>query len=156
MQSSMSRGLFHLAPAIFAWIVAVPALALQDAIRPERVEVIEAVKTVIVRGTAVAVDSDGVDHTATDGAFHIYHEFDGFEEVTVQNGHWEVRFTRPGRIGIDGLHLEGRSIVLDSFRREPPFDDPLEVRGRWIEDLVLSVVDADTGEPLSGIEVIEY
>jgi hypothetical protein len=135
--------------------VPLPATAQDKPSEPVRVEDATPKRTVRIHGTAVAVDKDGTAHADADGSLRIYHHVDGPIEATVRHGQWEAWCTKEDRFFVGTLELGGRSVALPRLPFAPPFDRSFELKGTWIGDHVVHVVDQATGAELDGIETVK-
>jgi hypothetical protein len=94
-------------------------------------------------------------HADADGSLQLYHKVDGWIDVAVRHGQWEAWCTQEAKVFVRMLELSGRSVALERVPFAPPFDRSLDLKGAWIDDHVVRVVDQETGEPLTGIELVK-
>src|SRR5262249_56417960 len=122
-----------------------PAFAQEKPAEPTRVEEGAAKRTVRIHGTAVALDQAGAARADADGRLQIYHFVDGVIEVPVRRGTWEAFCTTEARFTIRDLELGGRSVSLLPHSFAPPLRRSFDLKGPWIADHVVHVVDEKTG-----------
>lgn len=150
----MRRASRTLAVLFFASSSAAPGFAQEGAQQPVRTEEKDPRHVVRVHGTAVAIDRDGSAHAKEDGSLQIYHKVDGLIDVVVHGGEWEAWTSVAAPLLAGQLELGGRSVTLERTPFRPPFDDAIELRGPWIEDLVVHVVYAATHAELDHLEIV--
>jgi hypothetical protein len=139
----------------FAWMAAQqaspPAPAQVPLPEPARVEEPLA-PTVRITGTAVAVDSLGVEHAQEDGLVRALQWPAGVIEIPVHEGRFEAFVRADAKITNASLTLAGRSVRLEEQSIPADADRPLELHGKWISDIVLHVIDATSRSELKECE----
>lgn len=81
-------------------------------------------------------------------------------DTPVVDGEWSVpleRFEGASHLGIDKAELDSEPAIIDSpaDKLALPLSGPLEIRARTYPSSILHVVDASTGQDLSGISLLE-
>ncbi|MSR47884.1 MAG: carboxypeptidase regulatory-like domain-containing protein [Planctomycetes bacterium] len=133
--------------------VAITAIA-QETPAPVRVEEPPRRGTVRIAGTAVATDGEQRQHAGEDGELRLWHKEDGRIDVPIRDGKWETWVSSAAPVGINSVTLKERSIAIERLVVQPPYPESIALSGRWIEDFLLDVVDAESGEALDGIELV--
>lgn len=124
----------------------------------------------VVEGTIVVTDRDGEKHVEQDGSF-VPDFIDGADADSGPDGGESSNAERParrpvavkgGRVRFDArgatammleeLELGGHAAVVDGGV-DLSTGRPLEITARWIDDVLLHVVDATTKEELPGVRV---
>lgn len=137
--------------------------------------------TVSIEGTVVVQDSDGARHSGASGSFvlefwmptdpddpdNTSFSMNGSQPVRITKGRWKA-MAPPGRkLEIAELELEGRSAVLvsdtdeseqpspfDQFKLSVPTNGKIDIICRWLADVSIDAVDAETNRRLDGITVV--
>ena len=113
---------------------------------------------VLLRGTIVVTDPEGVEHATEDGSGRlvVWGGSQGtYTDVEVVGGRFELEVPADARIGSNDFTLGGRTAYVEGTGRQVPLPTGglLELRARWVAEVLLHVVDADTGAELDGLEV---
>src|SRR5882672_1794544 len=142
--------------------------ASSDAERPavadsERHDVTEepAPDLVLIEGTAIAVDDQGVEHASEDGSFQLQAWKRGSEElqsessIAVHSGHWSAQIRRDSVCAHYRLVLGGHDVDSEVKRDTiaPNESDSPNLRGAWPARVRLHVRDAATGGELPIVDV---
>ncbi|MEM7204960.1 MAG: hypothetical protein AAF628_32190 [Planctomycetota bacterium] len=116
---------------------------------------------VLLRGTFVVTDPDGVEHAHEDGSFGLMLWHPSIEQVTVhvEDGHWRAEVSRPRRISVRAPILGGRAVQFDErtvidVPAGPLTDWSATLAGRWVAMVSLAVVDRETSAHLSGVRIV--
>ncbi|MAF65487.1 MAG: hypothetical protein CMJ84_07500 [Planctomycetes bacterium] len=121
------------------------------------------VRSISLRGTAVAHTADGAEHRSEDGKFWIRFEWaDGARPVQVIGGRWECEVELPEDTPPQALGRASISRIFLRSRRGDPFpetialsaDRDLAVGCLWKSLNRLHVLDTRTGAHLAGVSVL--
>lgn len=112
-----------------------------------------------LEGTFVAIDEAEVEHAGESGSFVMtVWRGDGgrTSSVEVEGGRWSARVPRGTTLSFQNVRIGGRSAALvDAPKRvSPPADGRIELRARWVRELVLHVRDEENGEELADVTLV--
>lgn len=107
-----------------------------------------------IDGTVVAIDAKGVDHAGEGGQLWLLPEGQEPFEVVVRGGAWQAWVDRDVPLAVIAGTLEERSLDFDEMQFPAPLPPSIALRAPWVDELVVRVTDAESGEELTGIDVV--
>lgn len=110
-----------------------------------------------ITGSVVVTDPQGREHRATSGTFHLMrgltHADFETEVVPFKQGQWSAEAIPGGFVVFAELVADGKRARTPEPLPQPVGNEPYVVRGDWLARGSLRVIDALSGQELTGIEV---
>ncbi|MFO0982926.1 MAG: hypothetical protein U1E76_14540 [Planctomycetota bacterium] len=111
-----------------------------------------------VAGRLIVIDQGGKEHAQESGSFALerYQKHSSSRRsIEVTRGQWSAPMLQDVRYQVaDVMAADRPAVVIGDADLVLPADRSLVIRARWLPTTVLEVVDALSGEPLTGVTVV--